>query len=406
MSFKNSIEVKTDSESDTDTESDQSCNSSIKNLENNNLFDNLSKLINNLNLVNMATPVLKREYLDMVPEFHGDTKLLSRFIEICEKLVNKFYVTSDPGDFQNEWLMSSILAKIKGEAAVNIASCTISDWASLKKALLNTYQDKRDCFTLNIEMTELKQNNENAFEFFNRVQEILNLQVSYLTNQLEATNAKVLIAYFQTYAVRILLRGLKDPLGHLLRTKNPQDLNSALNMLTNEFQLESKQRHQNFNIKQKQLPINQNINNRSPFVKNNPQLIYRPLPSNNFNKPPQIQNQFVRQNVFKPNTNHNFTPKQPTPTPMSISTNQSFRPKPGPSGYNNRPHQPHFFQRQPNRAPDFIVEELHNTDLQDLEQINYDDGNLATEEIGTNYENYEEQYDENNFLEQNASETK
>ena len=73
----------------------------------------------------MALPVLKQEYLNMIPDFYGETSLLPRFLEISEKLVKKFYNTKDVSDFQNEYLMSSILAKIKGEAAVNIAFCVI-----------------------------------------------------------------------------------------------------------------------------------------------------------------------------------------------------------------------------------------------------------------------------------------
>lgn len=36
-----------------------------------------------------SVPVLKKEYLDMIPEFHGKTELLSRFISISEKNCKK-----------------------------------------------------------------------------------------------------------------------------------------------------------------------------------------------------------------------------------------------------------------------------------------------------------------------------
>ena len=36
-------------------------------------------------------PVLKREYLDMVPEFNGEPALLTRFLELGGKLILKFY---------------------------------------------------------------------------------------------------------------------------------------------------------------------------------------------------------------------------------------------------------------------------------------------------------------------------
>lgn len=62
----------------------------------------------------MARP-LKREYLEVIPDIFGNKKLLPRFILINEKLVYKFYNSEYTNDFQNKYLMSSILSKIKGE---------------------------------------------------------------------------------------------------------------------------------------------------------------------------------------------------------------------------------------------------------------------------------------------------
>lgn len=64
----------------------------------------------------------------MIPEFNGESQLLPRFLEVCEKLNAKFYNKDDATDFQNEYLLSSIIAKIKGEAAVNISSYVIKNW--------------------------------------------------------------------------------------------------------------------------------------------------------------------------------------------------------------------------------------------------------------------------------------
>ncbi|KAL1490083.1 hypothetical protein ABEB36_012827 [Hypothenemus hampei] len=91
--------------------------SKINPIENNN-NSNFTPIINT-----MALPQLKQEYLNMIPDFFGEPNLLPRFIEISENLVKKFYNRQDVTDFQNEYLMSSILAKIKGDAAINISSC-------------------------------------------------------------------------------------------------------------------------------------------------------------------------------------------------------------------------------------------------------------------------------------------
>lgn len=358
-------------------------------------------------------PVLKKEFLDMIPEFNGEQTLLSRFIDICDKLVRKFFNTRDLDDFQNEYLLSSIRAKIKGEAAVNISSCQIRTWIDLKTALLNTYSDKRDWFTLNIELTELKQNyNENVFDFYNRIQKLLNLQVSYTTNHANANEASVLIGYFKKYALRILLRGLKEPIGHLLRAKNPEDLNSALNMLTNDFQFE---KFNDKNVSKSQINVNKNTGAVPKNQYNNTfKTNYKP----NFNKPNphnQTQNQYQnfnkqypsfkqkpQANVFKPNQFSSFNTQKPTP--MSISTRNSPMFK---SNQNKFQQKPNFNQNQK-----FISEELFNLtetnqeiendysqqQLQEYEYDNYTDDNYDYE-----INDYTENNDENTFLEKIAS---
>lgn len=51
----------------------------------------------------------------MVPDFYREREWLPRFLNICEKLVLKFYINADINDFQNEYLlMSTIYYKDKG----------------------------------------------------------------------------------------------------------------------------------------------------------------------------------------------------------------------------------------------------------------------------------------------------
>lgn len=399
MSFRgNKSHYNTDSSG---TNSDSDSNDSIE------IQFNLNSNQNNLNLnsIKMALPqaqvqipVLKQEYLNMVPDFYGETELLPRFIEISEKLVNKFYNAQDVNDFQNEYLMSSILAKIKGEAARNISCCTINSWLDLKTALLNTYADKRDCYSLNIEMTELKQENESPFEFYNRVQKLLNLQISYLSTHLPHNESHILSEFFRNYALRILLRGLKEPIGGLMRTKNPSNLNSALSMLTNDFQFEiNQQKLSKQKFIQKPMPqikpilqqplqltnFSHNLKyNSNPASSNN---INRQNTSN-FNKNSGFTNQYkTPTNVFKPN--QNFNRPLPKPTPMSISTRNTFQP-------NSR-------QNQFNKK--YAFEELYNVNdeqFDENEEITHDfeenANSLEIEELNSEHQN--------SFLEIDASE--
>ena len=64
--------------------------------------------------------------------------------------------------------------------------------------------------------------------------------MSYISTHFEdATQNLTLATYHRKLALKVLLRRLKDPIGSLMRTKNPSDLNTALHMLTNDFILEN-----------------------------------------------------------------------------------------------------------------------------------------------------------------------
>lgn len=68
----------------------------------------------------MAVPELKAEYLRMIPqEIPQEMELLPSFLEICEKLVARFYNVNNVTDYQNEDLMS---------AAINISNFVINNW--------------------------------------------------------------------------------------------------------------------------------------------------------------------------------------------------------------------------------------------------------------------------------------
>lgn len=351
-------------------------------------IEQLSLELNNLNIENnqadmaIEMPVLKKEFLDMVPEFHGETELLSRFLEITEKLVTKFYNRQNPDDFQNEYLMGSIISKIKGEAAINVASSNVKTFAELKTALLNAYGDKRDLFTLNIELCELKQNSiESSFDYYNKIQKKLQLCIAYINNHGNANEKTILIKFVKEFALKILLRGLREPLGSFMRTKNPTSLTEALGMLTNDFQFV----HQNANMKMlnpnKNVSGASNANNSYQNYKQNtsnvdpnshrkyfPKLTYNPPRTNNYSNKPN----YGQTNVFRPQQNKTL----PKPTPMSISTNNT---------------QQQFANKNYYKKNYHVTNNIHEDDEENVEQ----DSQSCSRHFP----------DENPFLEEIASET-
>lgn len=216
----------------------------------------------------------KLKYMQILPEFNGNQSLLNEFISTSKQLINKFYSAQDANHFQN-LLLKSIKNKIKGEAADHTSSYQIKSWNDLKRALLATYADKRDLHTLTIELCNLRQvSNLIPLEFFTRVQENLNLQISYISTQVIEAARDVLIQNCNCLALRVFLKHLNNPLGHYLSTRQPSTLSEVLKILTNHF----------------------NVNDKSKFTK--PSVNYNRFNPTNYKPSPQPQQNFNRQQNF------------------------------------------------------------------------------------------------------------
>lgn len=304
------------------------------------LFSNFS--LGNLNELNMPPPKLESEHLKMIPEFSGEVALLPEFISISQKICDYFTDTENPNSFQNFFLLNTLKSKVTGVAKLNISSYNINSWDELKNALLTTYGDKRDTYTLTLELCNLRQyGNESAFDFHQRVQNNVNLHTSFLsTHAEEVPGTNHIATYISKLALRTFLKGLKDPLGSFMRTRDPKDLNEALSLLTNEFQMDAKRTTQEstfYNSKPGQR--SSKPNNTNP---NTPHIPFRPAPQsqkpsyfpqynhsqNRFNNTPNTSgsqdrnnipsnpNQFGQRNQF-PQNSHYTRPYLPKPTPMS-----------------------------------------------------------------------------------------
>lgn len=324
----------------------------------------ISELIDSIQSINlnsdMAPPEFKIDYLKIVPEFKGNQTLLGEFITTSEQLIHKFYNNTDESDFQNTFLLKGIKNKIKGEAAEAIASYNISTWLDLKNALLATYADKRDLQTLTMELCVMKQAHLKPLEFFAKIQTNLNLQVNLINiNSQNAIEKDTLTKNSNKLALRVFLKNLNGQLGELLATRNPDSLNSALHILTNDFNITNK----TFNLPNskynllKQIPIS----SRNVQSAQNPAIMYKPQfhsqnQSNRSNVQRNNSQSFNSRNVFKPNPNYRPTY---TPTPMSIATSV------------NRPQR----NSKPGSSSNVVVEELFNTEDKNLFQESDNEGN-------------------------------
>lgn len=200
------------------------------------------------------------------------------------------------------------------------------------------------------------------FEFNNN----LNLQSAYIATHVTSEHRSTTQEFANNLSLRVLLRGLREPLGPLLRTRNPKSLGEALNMMTNDYQIEPPKTHPRPNYTNKnnnQFPAISS--NKSQYPGNFKQQLgtFRPNPntylptqnrlnvnnyippqmrSNNFNSQNNLSGQGTSRNNFngQGTSRNNFygqgTPqnKLPLPTPMSVSTRNTNRSFNRPNLYN------------------------------------------------------------------------
>lgn len=359
------------------------------------------------NLVNMA---FKPEYLSCVPQFDGNPSELNRYLSTCESIITTFYDRQNVNNFQNKYILNSLISKLSGNAksVVNIQNC--SNWEELKTTLHRNFADQRDEACLNRDLVLLRQNpNEKVNHFYDRILEILNLLCCYVDIHEETAESKQLKRELYTnLALKTFICGLKEPLGSIIRCMRPRTLEEAMQFIRDEenthyfqnltnkpiprpnppqnqfnpvHQIRNFERQQQFN----RLPNNSNyfnVPNNSNYFKipnnfNNPSNFNnpinfqsRPFPSQPINIQPQYvpprrlptnsevfgrPQQQNNSNVFRPNPNRPL----PTPTPMSINSRLSSNPSLNRSFQqrNSNVH-PIIHTSQPSHRSD-----LHNTNI-------------------------------------------
>lgn len=284
-------------------------------------------------------PVLRPEFIKMIPTFSGEPLLLTHFIDVCDRLYETFH-DNENESFQNYFLFDSILAKITGKATDIVFSNSVTDYSELRDVLLANFSDKRDFYTLIAEMSKMTQkHNESCFDYHQRMVNLLNIMIAHLQiNKIDPTKS-VLIEFARGFAMRTFINGLNETTASLLRARKCESLEEVLIILQNEFNF-SNQRNQQSNL----FPKPNLMNRTSPMTSVNNQRPYKSpnITPNSFSTP---------QNVTTPHWNNNNFNQQRQNYTRPWNPNQSQNPNfqrnfstPGPSTPRNGQQRP--FQRQ------------------------------------------------------------
>lgn len=276
----------------------------------------------------MTIPKIEKMYLDAIPQFDGEPKVLKDFLSVCNGIVLNFYDTSSDTSPQNWLILSHIKAKIIGDAKIKLANHDLSSWEKIKRALLDTYADKRDLGTLTKEMYQISQVNETAFDFVQRLEQHLYLINAYLDTHGRATDAPLLKETWSNLATKQALDGMKNPLQQYVKARKPSSLSQIYNILMNEYQEEAScknfmtvsvpasNNHENMQNSNKPRP-----NYSKPFKPNaNPNPVFRSQFNERSSKLTSTQQNRAHQQNYrdfatKPSGGNNF----PTNTPIQMS---------------------------------------------------------------------------------------
>lgn len=175
--------------------------------------------------------------LRLVPEFDGNSNILTRFINLCDQLVNQYMQTEAGYELSNLSLINGILNKITGPAARTINSNGIPEtWEAIRRTLINNFADHRDETSLYNDLSLLTQGSRTPHEFYEQCQNLFSTIMTYISlHETIASTIEAKRALYKKLTLQSYLRGLRDPLGARIRCMRPDTIEKALEYVHDEM---------------------------------------------------------------------------------------------------------------------------------------------------------------------------
>lgn len=187
----------------------------------------------------MADALIDQIYkaLRLVPEFDGNSNILTRFVNLCDQLV-KQYVKNTPGhELSNLSLINGILNKITGPAGRTINSNGIPEtWEAIRNTLINNFADQRDETSLYNDLSLLTQGSGTPQEFYEQCQNLFSIIMTYISlHETVPSTVEAKRSLYRKLTLQSYLRGLRDPLGSRIRCMRPDTIEQALEFVHEEM---------------------------------------------------------------------------------------------------------------------------------------------------------------------------
>lgn len=305
---------------------------------------------------------------EIIPLYEGGSKNLSYFIQQCEKFISTYRITT-PGQEQctlNKLLFEICCSKLTGAARDTLVISNCTTWSQVKDALINRFGDQRNETLLENDLiTCFQSTNENYDQYYERIKSKLQILLEHVNLREVDHNIRIYKTNLYTNrALNTYQAGLLEPYRSFILYKSPVSLEDCLVQLRNYDNHKQQINFLNF-VRQKTPNKTSRFQEATkPFKAN----YYQPVPNPQTNAQPiaspsnhQTQNLFPRRPINNLNQFNNYNSQrqkqQFTPTPMSISTNNTFQ-----TNRNQQPRTNYFRSTAPRN---FISEELHNVQEND-----------------------------------------
>lgn len=180
---------------------------------------------------------LMRYQADNIPDYDGNPKQLTRFINVCENFIKNFQNSNNLRDPINVCILDTILGKLKNRAADLIYSRSeLSTWQSIKDTLQLTFSDQRSIDCLIQELFSLKPwKNETPIQFGMRVQDARSLLHSRLNTEINSVHERTIkIQHYDEFALKTFINGLPYHMQLIVRLRDPNTLEKAIALVMEE----------------------------------------------------------------------------------------------------------------------------------------------------------------------------
>ena len=352
---------------------------------------------------------------DAIPIYEGGTRLLSHFIQTCDKFVENV-ATAD--NAINEALFALIKSKIRGEALDLIVANNPATYAACKTLLVNRFSDPSSEELLFNRLSVCYQLSNQSYEkYADEIKSRLNrLKEHIQLNNQDVNTINIKNTFYENVAKNTFINGIKEPYHSYLLHFDLDDIEACIIKCRKYDNHEQQSAFLNFARQRENKPKPNvfntvNAKNTNPFATNsNPKIIH---PSNNLPSTSRNANLFYLQPTpafaqtqtgFIPtNRNNNFgqnnnnLPRQQNhqPTPMSVSTRNTNKQGINPTNRSNNLQAQNNFRPRTNffrstGPANFIAEELHHQQEQGEEEtIDYQNDSPIPDHDEFNQENDE-----------------